>query len=120
MKAKYYHNPKCSTSRSAKVMLEEANVELEVIDYLKKPLEKKDIKRIAEKMEDSSQLLREKEPLAKELDIIGGSEEEIIAAIAKHPILLNRPIIEMLDRAIALRPFKQIQNFLPNIKTSKK
>ena len=51
------------------------------------------------------ELLRTKEPAFKELGLTASSpEDEIVAAIVADPNLLNRPIVEVGDRAVIARP----------------
>ena len=40
MKAKIYHNPRCSKSRAALALLQDRGVEFEIVDYLATPLSK--------------------------------------------------------------------------------
>ncbi len=109
---KLYHNPKCGTSRQVKALLEEKGQAVEVIDYLNNPLNKKELEVLANKIDDSKNLLRAKEPLAKELNLFGASTNDLIEALAANPILLNRPIVETQSRAIAARPAERALELL--------
>ena len=51
MKVKIFHNTRCSKSRKALDILRENGVEVEIIEYLKTPLDKKDIENILKKLD---------------------------------------------------------------------
>lgn len=101
---KLYHNPKCGTSRKALALLEEKDMRVEVVEYLKNPLSANQLNVLAQKIGNPKDLLRTKEELAKTLNLAGSNTETMIKAIAKNPILLNRPILESKTKAIAARP----------------
>ena len=109
---KLYHNPKCSTSRTTLALLEARALKVEVIDYLKTPPNKKTLTALAKKMPRALDLLRTKEPLAKELGLKEADANTIIDAIYENPILLNRPIAETDTRALACRPAELILDFI--------
>ena len=53
-------------------------------------------------------LLRTKEPQFKELGLNENTpEDEILSAIAANPNLLNRPIVEVGDKAVIARPVEK-------------
>lgn len=88
-----YHNPQCSKSRETLAILQEHNVAVEIIEYLKTPLDFTTIRRlIRESGIDIQQALRtetdEYKTLIKNKAL---SDDEIIALIEQYPKLLNRP-----------------------------
>lgn len=114
-----YHNPKCSTSRTVLKTLQENKYKVKIIDYLKSPLTKNEIKSLLELLNlQPSELLRKKEPLAKELNLIenGISESKVLTAMFENPILIERPVISDGTRAFIARP---LADFLPKIETHK-
>lgn len=115
MKATIYHNPKCGTSRKTKAILEEAGTDLTVVEYLKNPLSRDELKRIYDRAGmKPSEGLRAKEKLAEELDLNDGSksEDEILDAIAANPILMNRPLVETDKGAALCRPQDKVHDIL--------
>ncbi|MCW0181175.1 MAG: arsenate reductase (glutaredoxin) [Zavarzinia sp.] len=108
-----YHNPKCSTSRSTLQLIRDAGVEPLVVDYLKTPPSRADLAKLAATRGLSARdLLRAKEPLAKEMQLAGASDDAILDAIAAHPILLNRPIVTTPKGGKATRPPETVKDLL--------
>jgi len=102
-----YHNPRCSKSRETLQILEHNNLAPKVIEYLDEPPTRQELKEIIGMLGISARdLLRTGEPVYQdtELDSAALSEDEIIAAICTHPILLQRPIVVSGERAVIGRP----------------
>lgn len=108
-----YHNPHCGTSRNALALIREAGFEPEIVEYMKYPVTRSALARLAMRM-TAHDMLRAKEPLAQELGIVhpGTSEGAILDAIAANPILLNRPIVETPKGARACRPAELVKDLL--------
>lgn len=115
MKATIYHNPKCGTSRKTLAILEEAGADVTVIEYLKSPPSRAELKRLYERAGlTPRQGLRAKEPLADDLDLLSGrvSDEAILDAMAANPILIERPLVET-ERGVRLcRPQDVVRDIL--------
>jgi arsenate reductase len=115
MKATIYHNPKCGTSRKTLEILEQSGAELSVIEYLKTPPSKAELKRLYERAGISPREgLRAKEPLAHDLDLVDGpvSDNAILDAMVENPILINRPLVET-DKGVRLcRPQDKVREIL--------
>jgi arsenate reductase (glutaredoxin) len=112
-----YHNPKCSTSRNVLEHLRAAGHEPRVIEYLKTPLTGDELKNlVAEMGVKARDVVRAKEPLFKELGLETASEKDLITAMAKHPILVNRPIVAVKKgskRTVRLcRPSETVKEML--------
>ena len=102
-----YHNPSCSKSRETLQILEHSSLTPRVIEYLDEPPTRQELKIIIKMLGVSARdLLRTTEPLYEdaELDNEALSNDEIIAAICQHPILLQRPIVVSGERAAICRP----------------
>ena len=105
-KATIYHNPSCSKSKKAEAWLRDKGYDLEIIEYLREGLSAKDIKRICKLLNMTpTDIIRVKEPaykaLAKQFE--NASEGAQYQIIAEHPILLERPIVVLNDKAIIAR-----------------
>jgi arsenate reductase len=108
-----YHNPRCGTSRTALELIRAAGHEPEIVEYLKYPLTRSALARLA-MLVPLGDMLRAKEPLASELGIDrpGTPDGEILDAIADNPILLNRPIVETPKGARLCRPADLVKDLL--------
>lgn len=115
MKATIYHNPRCGTSRKTLELLGNAGADVTVIEYLKNPPSKAELKRLYARAGISPREgLRAKEPLAQELGLLGNDvgDEVILDAMVEHPILINRPLVET-DKGVRLcRPQEEVQAIL--------
>ena len=102
-----YHNPNCSKSRETLQILESNNITPCVIEYLNNPPDRQALQRIIEMLGVSVRdLLRTGEQIYLDagLDDDTLAEDDIIAAICEHPILLQRPIVVSGERAVIGRP----------------
>ena len=107
MQVTIWHNPRCSTSRKTLALLRERGIEPAIVEYLATPPTKAELERVAGQFGgDPAKFLRAKEPLARELGLAkpGTKPAAIIAAMAEHPILIERPIVFAGRRAALGRP----------------
>ncbi|HEX3432107.1 MAG TPA: arsenate reductase (glutaredoxin) [Rhizomicrobium sp.] len=96
MKVTIYHNPECGTSRNALLAIRRLGHEPHVFEYLTTPMSRGAIAALAATIDVPVRtLVRSKEPLFHELglDEKDVTEDELIDAMAAHPILINRPIV---------------------------
>ena len=110
-----YHNPACGTSRNVLAMLEERGLAPRVVEYLKTPPGREEVRALAARAGVPVRaLLREKAPPFAELGLAdeGLSEDALLDAIGEHPILLNRPIV-VTPKGVALcRPKEKVLELL--------
>ena len=102
-----YHNPKCSTSRNVLAMIREAGREPVVIEYLKTPPNREQLKALLSQIGIlARELMRRKEALYGELGFADPkwSEDELIGFMVAHPILIERPIVVSEKGARLCRP----------------
>ncbi len=116
MKVTIYHNPACGTSRNVLAMIRAAGIEPTIIEYLKTPPSKDELKAIVQATGGSVRaLLRHSGTPYGQLglaDTMWG-DEALIDFIGQHPILLNRPIV-VTDKGTALcRPSEKVLELLP-------
>ena len=112
---KIYFKPNCATCQTAmKFVKENTKEKIETVEYLVEVPTQKDIKDILRMLGiKAEQLVRKKEPVYKEL--FEGkkiSNNEWIKIFVKHPILIERPIVVLGDKAIIGRPPETIVEFL--------
>ena len=111
MKAKIYHNPRCSKSRQTLEILKKNNIDIEVIEYLKFPLDKNQISDLLKKLNISArELLRRGEEIYRKENLSNKdfSDEFLIDAMVKNPILIERPIVTFNNKAIIGRPPEKV------------
>jgi arsenate reductase (glutaredoxin) len=110
-----YHNPGCSTSRKVLGMLRQSGTEPKVIEYLKTPPSKAELKNLLKQMGITPrQLLRRRGTPYDELGLSDTSktDEQLIDAIVAHPILMERPVV-VSDKGVRLcRPPEKVLEIL--------
>ena len=113
MSVTMYHNPRCNTSRRTLALLREKGVEPDIIEYLKTPYTAAELKKLLGQLRmPASALVRKKEAAAAGVDPKTMSEEELIAAMAEHPIIVERPIVVAGQKAALGRPPEAVLSVL--------
>lgn len=110
-----YQKPTCTTCRQVFNVLKEKKVDFNAVNYYIDPIPKAKLKELLKKMGISAkELLRTKENIYKELKLAQKnlSDDEIVNLMAKHPDLIQRPIVEKGSRAILARPAERIKEIL--------
>lgn len=108
-----YHNPRCAKSRATLALLEKKGVKPRVVEYLKTPPDQAELKRLLRLLgKTPRELLRPKEAKAVGLDKPGLSDAAIIAGMARHPVVIERPIVVNGDRAALGRPPEAVLDIL--------
>ena len=110
-----WHNPKCTTSGRVLEMIRATGIEPRVVEYVKTPPTAAEIKAALKEMGLSPrELLRRRGTPYDELglDDPGKTDAELIAAMAEHPILIERPIMVRGARAVVGRPPETVQEIL--------
>ena len=113
--ATIYHNPKCGTSRKVLAILRESGDQPRVIEYLKTPPTKAELKDLLKRMGMTPrQLLRRKGTPFDELglDDMAKSDEQLIDAILAHPILMERPVVVTGKGVRVCRPAEKVMELL--------
>ena len=115
MKARIFHNPMCGTSRKTLDILREQGADPEVVEYLKTPPSRDELKRLYGRAGISPREgLRAKEPLAAELGLLADDvgDDAILDAMVEHPILINRPLVETDKGVVLARPQDKVRDIL--------
>ena len=115
MKATIYHNPMCGTSRKTLEILNNEDADVTVVEYLKAPPSREELQRIYDRAGITPREgLRAKQPLAEEVGLNDPtiSDDEILDAMAKHPILIERPLVETAKGAVLARPQDKVREIL--------
>ncbi|MDR3502138.1 MAG: arsenate reductase (glutaredoxin) [Legionella sp.] len=98
-----YHNPRCSKSRETLALLQEKGLDLTIIEYLKTPLNREQLDELGAHFA-LKDFVRTNEPIFKELGLSLENEEQVLEAMVKEPVLMQRPIVTYKGKAIIGRP----------------
>ena len=115
-KVTVYHNPNCGTSRNVLGLLRERGIEPEVIEYLKQPPSREQLRDLAKRSGVGLRgLLRQKGTPYDELGLGDPSltDDQLLDAIAAHPILINRPLVVTASAVKLCRPSETVLEMLP-------
>lgn len=115
MKVQILHNPRCSKSRATLQVLEENGVEPEIILYQDAPPDVEQLTSILNQLNmQPRELMRKGQSEYKELGLDNEqlSNEELIAAMIKTPILIERPIVLANGKAAIGRPPESVLDIL--------
>ena len=109
-----YSNPACSKCRTAVAILDEHHVQAETIAYLDVPPTVEELKGLMRLLDiDNPRLMmRTGESVYVELALADQEGDALLRAISRHPILLERPIFVVGDRAIIARPPERLLELL--------
>jgi arsenate reductase (glutaredoxin) len=101
-----YVNPRCSKCRTAQGILADRGLEPHVVEYLERPPSVEDLRSLMAKLaiDDPRSMMRTGEGVYAELGLADRSGDDLLDAIAAHPILLERPIVVVGERAVIARP----------------
>ena len=109
-----YHNPRCSKSRATLERIRARGIEPVVIDYLETPPDEPTLRRVIGLLGVRPvDIARRHEPAwsAAGLDL-DSTDDQVIAALLREPILIERPIVIAGDRAIVARPPETVDRLL--------
>jgi arsenate reductase len=112
-KSVIYHNPRCSTSRQTLDLLRDNGIEPTVIQYLKTPPSRAElVKMISEAGIDVRTAVRKRESLYGELNLAEASDDDLLDAMAEHPILIERPFVVTPKGTRLARPIDAVREIL--------
>ena len=114
MKATIWHNPNCGTSRNTLAALQARDsIDLEVVEYLKNPPSRD---KLAQLYRDAGltpqQGLRLRGTDAEERGLPSASDDEVLAAMAADPVLIERPLVETEKGVRLCRPQDKVREIL--------
>jgi arsenate reductase (glutaredoxin) len=108
-----YHNPKCSTSRKTLELLRDSGVEPEIVQYLKTPPSRDElVSMIRAAGIDVRSAVRKRESLYAELNLAEATDDQLLDAMAEHPILIERPFVVTPKGTRLARPMERVHEIL--------
>jgi len=109
-----YFNPSCSKCRTADALLKDHGVDAALVRYLERTPTAEELIRLMNRLgiEDPRAMMRTGESVYSELGLTDASNEQLLDAIAQHPILLERPIFVLGERAVIARPPERVLELL--------
>jgi arsenate reductase len=111
-----YHNPACGTSRNVLGLIRNAGIEPHVVEYLKSPPSRALLENLLARAElRIRDILRKKgTPYAElGLDDPAVTDDAIFVAVAKHAILIERPLVVSPKGVRLCRPSERVLDLLP-------
>ncbi len=115
-----FFNPDCSNCRTAAGLLAERGVEADYIRYLDHAPSRSELEAVLAKLgtDDPWEMVRTKEPIYAELRLESADRDQLLDAMAAHPVLIQRPIVIHGDRAVIARPPERLLELLRHHDTS--
>ncbi|HWN34461.1 MAG TPA: arsenate reductase (glutaredoxin) [Pseudonocardia sp.] len=110
-----WHNPRCSKSRGALALLAERGIDPDVVRYLDAAPSRAELVDVLRRLgtEDPMAIVRTGEARYRELSLAGADRDTLLDALAANPILIERPIVLVGDRAVVARPPERALDLLP-------
>jgi arsenate reductase len=114
MKAKIYHNPRCSKSRASLSLLEAHGLDIDIVEYLATPPTADEIRDLLARLGlEAADVVRTGESAFRESGLtLESSPDQLIALMAREPIVLERPIVVVGDSARIGRPPESVLELL--------
>jgi len=115
MKARIYHNPRCSKSRATLALLEERGVAVEIVEYMREPPTRATLARLLDELGGAAlAMIRTAESEYAEFARRHPepTRDQLLDLLAAHPHLLQRPIVEVGERAAIGRPPERVLDLL--------
>ncbi len=107
---RYFHNRECTKSKAALALLQLRGISMRIVPYLDTPPTLSELTVLASLLGGARALLRADEHQAITLGLLNPdlTEDDLLAAIQAHPILLQRPIFVHRGKAVIGRPPERV------------
>lgn len=109
-----FFNPACTNCQTVKGILGERGIDAEYVHYLEEAPTRAELERVMGLLgvDDPQEVIRAKEPVYDELGLANAGRDELLDAMVAHPILIQRPIVILGDRAVIARPAEEVLSIL--------
>jgi arsenate reductase (glutaredoxin) len=110
-----YEKRTCTTCKKLFALLEARGIDFDRVDFHVEPLSRDELAELVRKAGvPARELFRGREPVYVELGLgereVG--DDEALDLMAKHPQLLQRPVVVRGDRAVLARPIERVEELL--------
>jgi len=105
-----WHNPRCSKSRGALALLAEHGIEPTIVRYLDEAPTRDQLVDLLRRLgtDDPRAIVRTGEARYRELNLADADPDALLDALTTNPILIERPIVLVGDRAVVARPPERV------------
>jgi arsenate reductase (glutaredoxin) len=109
-----WHNPRCSKSRGALALLTERGIDADVVRYLDDAPSRAELVEVLRQLgtDDPRTITRTGEARYRELGLADADADALLDALAANPILIERPIVRIGERAVVARPPERVLELL--------
>ncbi len=109
-----WFNPRCSKARGARDLLADQGLATSLYDYLRESPTKAELEQVMKQLgiDDPREMMRTGEAAYADLDLANAGRDELLDAMAGHPILIERPIVIFGGRAVIARPPERVHELL--------
>ena len=109
-----FFNPRCSKCRTVSGLLQERGIEAELIEYLQRPPTRAELERVLRLLgtDDPRSIIRTGEARYRELGLEAADRDALLDALVANPVLIERPIVVVGDRAVVARPPERLLELL--------
>ncbi len=109
IKITVYEKPTCTTCRKLNKLFTENGIDWKKVNYFIEPFDEKKLTALLKKTGMKPfDILRRAEPDYKLAGIDKDSSDAVvIAAMVKYPAIIQRPIVEVGDKAVLARPIEK-------------
>ncbi len=110
-----YYNPRCGTCRKALDLIRGKGIQPKIVEYLKTPPTEEELDRVLKQLGvEPREILRTKEKEYRQLKLDDPklSRRELIRAMVRHPVLIQRPIVITRGKAVVARPPEKVEQIL--------
>lgn len=101
-----YHNPRCSKSRACLEILQERGLAPQQVRYLEETPDRRELAWLWQRLGQT--MIRPGEALYKDLKLAQATPDQLLDALVEHPLLIERPIVILGDRALVARPPEKV------------
>jgi len=111
-----WFNPRCSKCRTLHGILEERGIGADYVHYLDDTPSRADLERVMAMVgtDDPRAIMRTGEDVYQELGLANADRDALLDAMVQHPILIERPIVIVGDRAVVARPPEKALDLFPD------